>query len=130
MDVWSGVGFTMVIFIAGLQTIPEDIYESAIIDGAGGFKKLISITLPLVMPSITINTSLNIINSLKVFGQVLVLTNGGPADATQVFSTFIYKNFGYGFMGYASAISLVFTIIVTTLGILANTAFRKMEVEY
>lgn len=129
MDIWMGVGFTMLIFVAALKSVPVEIYESSKIDGANGFQNTYRITIPMIMPAVTINATLNIIGGLKVFAQVLVLTNGGPADSTQVFATLIYKNFGNGYLGYASAIGLVFTVVVVLLNTIFNTTLRKLEVE-
>lgn len=130
MEIWQWTGFNMCIFIAGLQSIPKDFYESASIDGASKFKQMLHITIPLILQSINITLIFSIISGLKVFAQVYGTTNGGPADATQVLGTFLYKSFGQGYLGYSSAVGLVTTllIMVLTLGILAF--LRKKEVEY
>jgi len=130
MEIWQWTGFNMCIFIAGLQSIPKDFYESASIDGAGKFKQMVHITIPLILQSINITIIFSIISGLKVFTQVYGTTNGGPADATQVLGTFLYKSFGQGYLGYSSAVGLVTTILimVLTLGILV--VMRKKEVEY
>ncbi|SFB06005.1 raffinose/stachyose/melibiose transport system permease protein [Cohnella sp. OV330] len=130
MEVWQWTGFNMCIFIAGLQSISKEYYEAASIDGASKFKQTLHITLPLLMQSINITVIFSIISGLKVFAQVYGTTNGGPADATQVLGTFLYKSFGQGYLGYSSAVGLVTTaiIMILTLGILAF--LRKREVEY
>ena len=129
MEIWQQTGFTMCIFIAGLQAIPVDYYEAARIDGASRWKQTRYITLPLIIQSITVTLMLSVISGIKVFTQVYGTTNGGPADATQVLSTYLYKSFGNGYLGYSSAVGLftALLIIVLTFGI---TAFlRKREVE-
>lgn len=130
MDVWQFAGINMVIFLAGFQSIPRDYFESATVDGAGYFQKVRHITVPLVMMSITVNTLLNLIGGMKVFAQVYSLTNGGPNDATQVFSTLIFKNFGSGVLGMASAVNLVFTVLLCVMGYAVTRTMRKLEVEY
>lgn len=129
MEIWQQTGFTMCIFIAGLQAIPADYYEAAKIDGASRSKQIRYITLPLILQSITVTLMLSIISGIKVFTQVYGTTNGGPADSTQVLSTYLYKSFGNGYLGYSSAVGLFTTvlIIVLTFGIIAF--LRKREVE-
>lgn len=128
-DIWKGAGFAMMIFIAGLQAIPSDYYEAAAIDGAKGFKKFFHITLPLLMPSFTIVITSSLIGGLKVFDNVFVLTGGGPGFATQVLSTYVYKNFSAGFLGKSSAMSLVLTILVCACTMGLNKYMRSKEVE-
>jgi len=129
MDVWMGTGMLMAIFLAGLQTVPKDFYESATIDGASSRQMFFKITIPLIVPSITVNTSLGLISGLKVFGQVFVLTNGGPNDATQVVGTFLFKYFGQGMLGYTSAVGIVFTIFISLVSYFQIGTMRKKEVE-
>ncbi|MDG0808427.1 carbohydrate ABC transporter permease [Cohnella rhizosphaerae] len=130
MGVWVGLGSTVVIFLAGLQSVSADFYESATIDGAGGLKKFRYITLPLTMHALTINTLLVLISGLNVFGEVYGLTNGGPNGATEVFGTFIFANFSQGMYGYAAAAGLVFTVVVSISSFTLLGLFKKLEVEY
>ena len=130
MSIWSGIGVTILLYISGLQSVPKDYYEAGDIDGCSSFQKVRYITIPLIIPSITVNLTLSLIGGLKVFGQVFALTNGGPNNATQVFSTLIYKNFGEGLLGYSSAVGLAFTIIVCLMSFILVTFMRKLEVEY
>lgn len=130
VEIWQWSGFHMAIYIAALQGIPKEYYDAAMIDGAGPFKQLRFIKLPLITASFTINIALSVISGLRVFDKVYALTNGGPADSTQVFQTFIFKSFGQGQLGTASAYNLVFTIVVTVLGIGTIALFRKWEVDY
>ena len=115
VEVWRLVGQNMVIYIAGLQAISEDYLEAADIDGASRWQKLRYVIIPEMIPSITINLVLNLIAGLKVFDLVFVLTNGGPARATEVLNTLVYKEYSSGRYGFSTALGLimfVFTCIV------------------
>lgn len=129
IDIWKGAGFSMMIFIAGLQSISSDYYEAAALDGAKGVKKFFYVTMPLLMPSFTIVITSSLISGLKVFDSVFVLTGGGPGFATQVLATYVYKNFSAGFLGKSSAMSLVLTIIVCICTMGLNKYMRSKEVE-
>lgn len=128
-EVWQWSGFNMIIFITGLQGIPNDYYEAAAIDGASPWKRFTHITFPLLAPSFTIAATTSLIGGLKVFAQVYVLTNGGPGFATQVLSTYVYKAFSSGLLGRSSAMSLVLTLIVTVFSLLLNKYLKGREVE-
>lgn len=130
MEIWQGTGLTMIIYLAGLQTVPKEYYESADLDGTTGFQKFRYITVPLILPTFTVNITLTLINGLKVFGQVYALTSGGPADATQVFQTFVYKYFSQGLLGYSSAAGLVFTVVIMVVSLTLTSVMRKKEVSY
>lgn len=111
--VWQYAGYSMVIFLAGLQSIPREIHEAAAIDGAGAVRRFWSVTRPLLAPAFTINLMLSIIGGLKLFDQVYALTGGGPGHATDTLSTLIYKDaFTLGEFGYSIALAVVLTVIV------------------
>ncbi|MET4924402.1 sugar ABC transporter permease [Streptomyces sp. PSRA5] len=111
--VWQFGGYSMVIFLAGLQSVPREIYEAADIDGAGPVRRFWSVTRPLLAPALTINLMLSIIGGIKLFDQVYALTGGGPGHATDTLSTLIYKDaFTLGEFGYSIALAVVLTIIV------------------
>jgi raffinose/stachyose/melibiose transport system permease protein len=111
--VWQFAGFSMVIFLAGLQSVPREIFEAAAIDGGGPVRRFWSITRPLLAPAFTINLMLSIIGGIKLFDQVYALTGGGPGHATDTISTLIYKDaFILGEFGYSIALAVVLTIIV------------------
>jgi raffinose/stachyose/melibiose transport system permease protein len=111
--VWQYAGYSMVIFIAGLQSIPKEIYEAAAIDGSGPVRRFWSIVRPLLAPALTINLMLSIIGGIKLFDQVYALTGGGPGHATDTISTLIYKDaFTLGEFGYSIALAVVLTAIV------------------
>jgi multiple sugar transport system permease protein len=111
-DVWKTSSFAALIILAGLQTIPGELYEAASIDGAGAWQKFRHITLPLLKPALLLALLFRTIDALRVFDLVFVMTQGGPADATNVLQFYGYqKSFGEGMIGYGSAIAvLVFTI--------------------
>jgi raffinose/stachyose/melibiose transport system permease protein len=114
--VWQFCGYSMVIFLAGLQSIPRDIYEAAAIDGGGAVRRFWSVTRPLLGPAFTINLMLSIIGGIKLFDQVYALTGGGPGHATDTMSTLIYKDaFTLGEFGYSIALAVVLTIIVAVV---------------
>ncbi|WP_292857119.1 carbohydrate ABC transporter permease [Microbacterium sp.] len=115
---WKDLGFVMVILLAGLQTINPDLYEAAALDGAGWWRRLRSITMPLLSPSTFFVIVLSLINGFQVFDQVYVMTGGGPNDASRVVVQQVYDlTFRYGQAGMASALSwlLFFVILVITL---------------
>ena len=111
--VWQFAGYSMVIFLAGLQSVPREIYEAAAIDGAGPARRFWSVIRPLLAPAFTINLMLSIIGGIKLFDQVYALTGGGPGHATDTLSTLIYKDaFTLGEFGYSIALAVVLTIVV------------------
>lgn len=123
VDVWRGAGYAMVIFIAGIQNIPAVYYEAASIDGAGFWKKLGCITIPCLLPTLTVNLVLSLTYGLRVFDIVYALTNGGPGDATDVINTAVFQNFSKG--NYAMGTTLSSILAVFTL-ILAYFIIRRM----
>jgi multiple sugar transport system permease protein len=115
-SVWKDLGFVVVIFLAGLQAIPNDYYEAAGLDGAGRFAQLRFITIPLLAPTTFFVTIISLINSFQVFDQVWVMTGGGPAGATTVLVERVVRHaFSYGEMGYAATISwAIFALVFLT----------------
>lgn len=126
---WMWAGFNMFIFISGLQAIPNDYYESANLEGANAWQKFKNITLPLVVPSLTVVVTLSIAGGLKVFDIIYVITNGGPGFDTQVLSTYTYQSFSLGFLGESSAGSIILAFIVVIISFAMNSYFTKREVE-
>lgn len=119
VSVWKSCGYYMLIFLAGLQNIPESLYESAALDGAGTAAKYFKITLPMITPTIFLNMVLVTINSFQVFDLVNVMTGGGPGMSTNVLSFRIYyEGFKNSSMGYASAIAyFLFAVILVITGL-------------
>ena len=125
---WMWSGFNMFIFIAGLQAISTDYYESADVDGVSKFNQFRYITLPLLVPSFTVTVTLNITGSLKVFDLIYVLTQGGPGFDTQVMSTYVYRAFGLGLLGESSAASVILAVIVVLISFVLNRYLTRKEV--
>jgi raffinose/stachyose/melibiose transport system permease protein len=127
VDTWRGVGYIMVILIAGLQSIPRDYYEAAAIDGASSRQTFWHITLPLLMPVLLVTTVLNLLYGLRVFDMVFVLTNGGPGFATQTVYTTIFQDFSLGRYGTATALSSLFFIVMLVLSFLVIRIMRPRQ---
>jgi multiple sugar transport system permease protein len=117
MSVWKGIGYNMLIFLAGLQSIPESLHEAAMIDGAGPARRFLRITLPMLSPTTFFVVVITLIGSFQIFEQTYTMTQGGPANTTLTLSYFIFQNaFQYFRMGYATAMAyLLFaiTLVVT-----------------
>jgi ABC-type sugar transport system permease subunit len=130
-SIWKTIGYNMVIFIAGLQNVPDSFHEAAIIDGAGGIRRFFSISIPLVAPTTIFIVMYNTILALKVFDQVFVLTAGGPADATTVVVLQIYKQAfeNYRF-GYAASMAFVLFVLVISITILQYRLSRRWETSF
>ena len=128
--VWQYVGYNMLIYTAGLNSVPDELYESAKIDGAGPIVMFFKVTFPLIMPSVTTNMFLNVIGCLKCFEYVYIVTSGGPNHATETLATYMYNTaFGQGQYGYGSAISCVLFVVVAVVGIVQTKVLRSKEVE-
>jgi raffinose/stachyose/melibiose transport system permease protein len=126
--VWQFAGYSMVIFLAGLQSIPREIIEAAAVDGSGAFRRFWDVTRPLLAPALTVNLMLSIIGGLKLFDQVWVLTNGGPGTSTETLSTLIYKDaFQFGEFAYSAALALVLTVFVAVVSGAQYAALRRQE---
>ncbi|TLS53673.1 sugar ABC transporter permease [Paenibacillus antri] len=116
VDTWKGVGYIMIILLAGLQSISKTYYEAAEIDGASAWGRFIHITIPLLMPALVVTTVLNLLHGLKVFEVVYVLTNGGPGWSTDVLYTVIFKEFSMGRYGVGTALSSLLFLVMTVAG--------------
>ena len=130
---WQQIGYMMIIYIAGLQSIPEDYIEAAKIDGATGFQTLIKIKIPNVMPSITICSFLTITNGFKLFDQNLALTGGEPAHASDMMALNIYNTFysrsGPKWKGYGQAKAVIFCVMVILISLVQLRATKSKEVQ-
>jgi ABC-type sugar transport system permease subunit len=126
-SVWKYMGMLVVLYMAGLQAIPNDLYEAAEMDGAAGFKKILYITLPNLRESYVICGIWAIIQSVKVFEQPFIMTQGGPGTSTLVLYQYTWENaFKFYDMGYASAIAYVMGILILILSLL-NLKLGKSE---
>lgn len=126
MSIWQGFGYNMLILTAGLESIPQDYFEAARIDGAGRWRTLISVKLPLLSPVLFFTITLTLINSFQVFTQPYVLTGGGPGDATTTMVLYMYeRGFEAYQMGYASAIAWILFLIILVLTVLQFRVRRR-----
>lgn len=128
---WQMIGYMMIIYIAGIQNVSTDLKEAAAIDGATKRQTLFRVTIPMVMPSITICTFLTLTNSFKLFDQNLALTGGGPANQTEMLALNIYRTFynRNGWSGPGQAKAVVFFLLVGVIAFIQLRATRSREVE-
>ncbi|MFH2113271.1 MAG: sugar ABC transporter permease [Spirochaetota bacterium] len=112
VNIWQYAGMTMVIFLAGLQAVPQEMYEAARLDGAGAWTCFRMITLPFLIPSMKVNVVTNIIGSLSVFDVVMGLTEGGPGYATETLSIYIMRKCFGSFTGYSTAVAVLLFLII------------------
>ena len=128
---WQQIGYMMIIYISGLQAIPTDVMEATEIDGANGVQKLFRVTLPMMMPSITICTFLTLTNGFKLFDQNLALTGGAPMKQTELMALNIYQTFygRVGFEGVGQAKAVIFFLIVIVMAGLQQYFTKSKEVQ-
>jgi ABC-type sugar transport system permease subunit len=126
MCFWNGVGINVILFLVGLQRIPEELYEAAVVDGAGAWQRFVHVTLPQLRPTIYLVVLLSLIGALKVFGQPFIMTDGGPQDSTTTYVMRLYKlAFKYGKfeLGYASALAYALAIFI----FIVSLALRRLN---
>jgi raffinose/stachyose/melibiose transport system permease protein len=125
---WKYFGFHMLLYMAGLQNIPREVEEAALIDGAGGWQMLFFVTLPLLWGAIRTSVYLSILGALQQFGIIWVMTKGGPVNASDVMSTYMYR---YSFvrfqLGYGSAVAIVMLVISLFFSIIYLRFVREQE---
>ena len=125
---WQSIAQTTLIYISGLQTVPEDVYEAGAIDGATGWLSFKSLTFPLIIPFFSINMVLSMKDFLMVFDQIMALTKGGPAQSTESISFLIYNNgMGGGQFGFQSANAVIFFIVIVAISVAQLTITGKKE---
>lgn len=125
---WQSVAMNTIIYISGLQTVPEDVYEAGSLDGATGWKKFKNLTFPLILPFFTINMVLCMKNFLMVFDQIMALTKGGPAQSTESISFLIYNNgMAGGQFGFQSANAVVFFVVIVVVSVLQMNFLGNKE---
>ncbi|TDD72599.1 sugar ABC transporter permease [Jiangella aurantiaca] len=131
VTLWMNVGYTMVLFLAGLQGIPEEFYEAATVDGAGPWQRFWRITLPLLTPTTLFVSVMAVISGLQAFGQAYIITGGGPADRTDLY---IFHVFNVAFtsrdFGYASALSFLLFLVIVLFTVVQLRLGRRGEVQY
>lgn len=125
---WQSIAMNTIIYISGLQTVPEDVYEAGSIDGATGWAQFKNLTFPLILPFFSINMVLCMKNFLMVFDQIMALTKGGPAQSTESISYLIYNNgMSGGQFGFQSANAVVFFIMIVVISVAQMTFTSKRE---
>ena len=128
MSVWSGVGFSMVIYLAGLQSIPQEYYDAAKVDGAGAWARFRHITVPMLAPTTLFLMVIGIIGSFQVFTQIFIMTNGGPVDRTTTMVFFIYEAaFKFYEMGYASTLAYGLFALLFVFTLLQLRLYRRAD---
>lgn len=128
VGVWQAVAMNTIIYISGLQTIPAEIHEAGMIDGASRWQEFKSLTLPMLMPFVSTNLVLSTKNMLMVFDQIMALTKGGPAQSTESISYLIYRNgMDGGQFGFQSANAVVFFVVIVTISIIQMVITNKKE---
>lgn len=128
--VWKAAGYYMVIYLAGLQGIPQELHEAASIDGANRWQQFRSITFPLLAGAMTVCLMLSMIGSLKIFDQIAVMTDGGPGFATETLTYIIYKvGFGELRQGFGTALSMVLFLLTLAISLIQMKVLRKREVQ-
>lgn len=128
VGVWQAVAMNTIIYVSGLQTVPEDVYEASMLDGANKWQKFWKVTLPLIMPFVTINLVVSTKNMLMVFDQIMSLTKGGPAQSTESISYLIYQNgMSGGQFGFQSANAVIFFLIIVGISLFQMTVLNKKE---
>lgn len=125
---WQAVAMNTIIYISGLQTVPEDVYEAGAIDGASGWKRFRHLTFPLILPFFSINMVLCMKNFLMVFDQIVAMTKGGPAQSTESISYLIYNNgMSGGHFGFQSANAVLFFVVIVVISVMQMTFTNKRE---
>ena len=128
VGVWQAVAMNTIIYISGLQTVPEEVYEASMLDGASSWKQFWKVTFPLVMPFVTINLVLSTKNFLMVFDQIMSLTKGGPAQSTESISYLIYRNgMDGGQFGFQSANAVIFFVVIVAISLFQMVVMNKKE---
>jgi ABC-type sugar transport system permease subunit len=124
---WKWMGLAMVIFLAGLKTVPEDVLEAARMDGAGAWRTFRSVRFPLIAPAVTFNVATALLGSFNGFDTILATTGGGPAQKTEVLDIYIFRVYGYGLFAQATTMSLALLLIVALLAFPVIGYLRKRE---
>ncbi|MFR9216833.1 MAG: carbohydrate ABC transporter permease [Ruthenibacterium sp.] len=127
---WQYIGGSMIVYLAGLQTIPQELKEAAVVDGCGPVSGFFKITLPLLLPSVRINVILNLIGCFSVFDIIMALTSGGPGYSTESLSIFIYRMCYGSSTGYSTAVALILFVLILVPVAASTVLLKKKEVEW
>ncbi len=126
VTIWKGIGYYMMIYLASLMSVPQDLYEACDIDGANFIKKHLTVTIPHIMPTIALVSTISTISAMKVFAEIYVMTKGGPLDSTKTIVYYIYERaFENLDLGYASALAVVLLVIVMIFSLINILCFEK-----
>ena len=126
VTIWKGIGYYMMIYLASLMSVPQDLYEAADIDGANFWQKHLTVTVPHIMPTIALVSTISTISAMKVFAEIYVMTKGGPLNSTKTIVYYIYERaFENLDFGYASALAVVLLIVVMLFSLINILCFEK-----
>lgn len=126
VTIWKGIGYYMMIYLAALMSVPKELYEACDIDGAGFFTKHLTVTIPHIMPTIALVTTISSISAMKIFAEIYVMTKGGPLNSTKTIVYYIYeKAFENLDLGYASAMAVILLVIVMAFSLINILCFEK-----
>lgn len=126
VTIWKGIGYYMMIYLAALMSVPKELYEACDIDGAGFFTKHLTVTIPHIMPTIALVTTISSISAMKIFAEIYVMTKGGPLNSTKTIVYYIYeKAFENLDLGYASAMAVILLVIVMAFSLVNILCFEK-----
>ena len=129
VEIWRTLGFHMVLYLAALQTVPKELYEACTVDGGNAWDRFRSITLPMIVPGATVSVLMSIINELRVYDIVKILTDGGPGyDTETVVYNIVSKGFSNNMMGYSSAIAVVLFLVIGGISVFINSRSHRLEV--
>ena len=126
VTIWKGVGYYMMIYLASLMSVPQELYEASEVDGAGFFRKHLVVTIPHILPTIMLVSTISAISAMKVFAEIYVMTKGGPLNSSKTIVYYIYERaFENLDLGYASALSVVLLIVVMIFSFVNIFCFEK-----
>ena len=126
VTIWKGIGYYMMIYLASLMSVPQDLYEAADIDGANFWQKHLTVTVPHIMPTIALVSTISTISAMKVFAEIYVMTKGGPLDSSKTIVYYIYERaFENLDLGYASALAVVLLVVVMAFSLINILCFEK-----
>ena len=126
VTIWKGIGYYMMIYLASLMSVPQDLYEAADIDGANFIQKHLTVTIPHIMPTIALVSTISTISAMKVFAEIYVMTKGGPLDSSKTIVYYIYERaFENLDLGYASALAVVLLVVVMIFSLINILCFEK-----
>jgi ABC-type sugar transport system permease subunit len=129
VEIWRTLGFYMVLYLASIQTVPAELYEACMIDGGNSWQKIKYVTLPMIIPGITISVIMSIMTEMRQYDVVKVLTNGGPGYSTETISyNIVTQAFGNNMLGYSSAIAVFLFAVIALISITQIKILNKLEV--